>query len=248
VSSVLDAGSTFWIELPTVVRRDADASVSSVPNKSVPTASSTQMTVLYIEDNLSNVHLLERIMTHRPEVTLLVATSGLVGIELALDRQPDLILLDLHLPDVPGEEVLQTLRSTARTATTPIVIISADAAAELQRTLLSAGATDYLTKPFDIARLFAVLDSVNALHEVEVARYVPHQVVAKASLPPRARPSDDNQTFHHDVNNLFGVVITYAHVLTESTDDPIMIEGLNAINESACKALALVDGVRVATK
>ena len=83
--------------------------------------------VLYIEDNLSNLRLLEVLLTCRPEVTLLAAMQGSVGLDLARQHQPDLILLDLNLPDMSGKEVLARLQQSALTSDIPVIIISADA-------------------------------------------------------------------------------------------------------------------------
>jgi DNA-binding response OmpR family regulator len=71
---------------------------------------------------------------------------------------PDLILLDLHLPDISGEDVLRRLRSDTRTATTMIVVLSADATNDQPKRLLALGASDYLTKPFDIPSILDLID------------------------------------------------------------------------------------------
>ena len=114
--------------------------------------------ILYIEDNISNQQLLEQIVATRPNVTLLPATLGRVGLDVAHEHSPALILLDLHLPDMSGEEVLRRLRSDPLTATTPIVVLSADATPGKLNRLLEAGATEYMTKPFDIPRLLSLID------------------------------------------------------------------------------------------
>jgi DNA-binding response OmpR family regulator len=122
-------------------------------------ASGDQLTVLYIEDDPSNVRLVERVMGHRPGVKLITAMRGRLGVELARLHEPDLILLDLHLPDLPGEDVLTELRADARTAAISVVIVSADATAGQIERLRARDVTDYLTKPFEIARLLAVVDA-----------------------------------------------------------------------------------------
>jgi CheY-like chemotaxis protein len=115
--------------------------------------------VLYIEDNLANLRLLERITEHRPGIRLLSALQGTLGLELAAQHHPDLILLDLHLPDLAGEEVLQRLRADPRTQHIPVVIVSADATERQIRRLRVVGADDYLTKPLDVGRVIAVFDT-----------------------------------------------------------------------------------------
>jgi len=117
-------------------------------------------TVLYIEDNPVNVLLVERVLARRPATRLLVATRGDQGVELAVTHHPDLILLDLHLPDIGGEHVLGRLRAEPVTQDIPVVVVSADAMADNIARLRAAGALDYLTKPFDLAALLAVVDAI----------------------------------------------------------------------------------------
>lgn len=122
--------------------------------------SGTATSVLYVEDNPSNVRLVERILARRPDVSLLVATRGLAGLELARRHQPDLVLLDLNLPDVSGAVVLEGLRSDPRTREIPVVVISADATPQQTERMRSAGAADYLAKPFRIESLLAIVDDL----------------------------------------------------------------------------------------
>jgi len=84
--------------------------------------------------------------------------SGRLGLELAREHRPDLILLDLHLPDIPGTEVLEQLQADRRACETPVVVISADATPGQIERLLGAGAREFLTKPVDVKRLIQVLD------------------------------------------------------------------------------------------
>ena len=114
--------------------------------------------VLYVEDDTVNFTLVERILEYRPGVTVMHAPEGEVGCDLAQVYQPKLILLDLNLPDMHGSEVLQRLQSNAATAKTPVVILSADATPSQIERLLTAGARNYLTKPFDIEQFLAVVD------------------------------------------------------------------------------------------
>lgn len=119
-------------------------------------------TILYIEDNRSNLELVQRVLARRPEVSLLVAMQGQPGLEMARTQAPDLILLDLHLPDMTGEEVLRSLRETPQTREVPVVVISADAIpAQIER-LLATGAQAYLTKPLDIKQFLSLLDQIAA--------------------------------------------------------------------------------------
>ena len=114
--------------------------------------------VLYIEDNLANLALVETFLMSRPEWQTIPALQGLVGVELAREHHPDLILLDLHLPDMHGSEVLRRLRADARTGDIPVVVISADATRSAVDELLAAGADAYLTKPLDLDEFLRTLE------------------------------------------------------------------------------------------
>ncbi len=120
------------------------------------------LTVLYIEDNLSNLQLVERILARRPSFKLISAMHPHLGLDLAKERRPDLVLLDLHLPDMPGEEVLRRLQAEPGTAAIPMVILSADARPGLIARLLDQGARKFLTKPLEVARFLELLDTIAA--------------------------------------------------------------------------------------
>jgi CheY-like chemotaxis protein len=118
--------------------------------------------VLYIEDDPVNFTLVERILEFRPALTLMHARSGGIGVELAQVHHPRLILLDLNLPDMHGSEVLRQLQDEPATASVPVVVLSADATPSQIERLLTAGARNYLTKPFDIDPFLAVVDEMVA--------------------------------------------------------------------------------------
>jgi len=122
----------------------------------------TTTTIMYIEDNPINVLLVERILDVRPTVRLLVANDGASGLELAATRQPELILLDLHLPDIGGERLLRLLQADPETRDIPVVVVSADAIADDVCRLRAAGAVDCLTKPFDPGQFLSLIDTVTA--------------------------------------------------------------------------------------
>jgi len=150
-------GSTFFVELP---RAESPAGAYEPSETSGPTPPSApgSRTVLYVEDNLSNLTLVERILANRPDVRVLSAMHGRRGVELAREHLPELILLDLDLPDVPGREVLRMLKEDPRTMGIPVVVISADVARRHTEKLLMAGARMYLTKPLDVPAFLAVVD------------------------------------------------------------------------------------------
>ncbi len=114
--------------------------------------------VLYVEDNVSNLRLVERILELRPGWRMTHASDGATGLEHALSTPFDLVLLDQNLPDLHGLEVLRQLRSRENRIDVPVVILSADAAPGKVTRALNAGATDYLVKPFSVEGLLAVLD------------------------------------------------------------------------------------------
>jgi len=118
--------------------------------------------VLYIEDDPVNFTLVERILEFRPALTLMHARTGNDGVELAQSYRPKLILLDLNLPDIHGSEVLRRLQNEPVTAQVPVVVLSADATPSQIERLLTAGARNYLTKPFDIDPFLAVIDEMVA--------------------------------------------------------------------------------------
>ena len=151
VRSAVGRGSTFYLDLPTAATPVDEPELDPEPGPE-------RCTVLYIEDNRSNVKLMQRVLARRPEARMLVASDGLAGLELARRIKPDLILMDLHLPVLNGEEVLAALRSDAALAHTDVVIVTADLTSGTESRLLDAGASDFLSKPINIPRLLAVVD------------------------------------------------------------------------------------------
>jgi CheY-like chemotaxis protein len=123
-------------------------------------ASDAQHTVLYIEDNAVNRLLVERVFEHRSNIDIIVATRGLLGLEMARDHQPAIVLLDIHLPDVNGDKVLTRLRDDPLTRDIPVVVLSADASDRQMQRLLNLGAAAYLTKPLDVHKLLETVDGM----------------------------------------------------------------------------------------
>lgn len=131
----------------------------SAPAGAVQHPTGAPVFVLHIEDNPSNLKLVERILVRRPAIRLLEARDGETGVELARRVLPALILLDLRLPGIAGEEVLRRLREDTATRSIPTIVISAEARPEESDRLLAAGADDYLVKPIDIETLLAIVDA-----------------------------------------------------------------------------------------
>jgi PAS domain S-box-containing protein len=154
--SQIGEGSVFWIELPLAKKQAAPV---EQPSRSEHKPSANHAgTLLYIEDNKSNLKLLARLLARRPQIRLLTAARAELGIEVARCEQPDLILLDFHLPDFDGSEALGRLMADVDTASIPVVMISGDASSEQAKRMIAAGARDYLTKPLDVRTLLATID------------------------------------------------------------------------------------------
>ncbi len=163
IQSIVGQGSTFWIDLP--VAQSPLSRLEGFRQKTGPATESLlaidrPLTFLYIEDNASNLGVMETLTKEMPQVRLLTAIQGSIGLELARQHRPDLILLDLHLPDIQGDEVFQELQSHPKTRSIPVIIVSADATRKQIDKLLAAGVKRYITKPFDVKDLVNVLETV----------------------------------------------------------------------------------------
>ena len=162
VQSERGVGSTFWVELDAANLPMPVLELAITRPLNNIQLSEQVRTLLYIEDNLSNLRLVEVILKKQPWVKLISAGQGQMGLDMASEHLPDLVLLDLHLPDMPGSEVLRRLQSDPRTSLIPVVMLSADANPHSAAKLLEAGAHAYLTKPLDVKRLLKVLDATLA--------------------------------------------------------------------------------------
>ena len=118
--------------------------------------------VLCVEDSEQNFRLIEEVLHDRPGTDLVWADTGEKGLEMARAKTPQLVLLDLDLPDIHGSKVLEGLQAQPETANTPVIVISADATPSQIERMLSAGARNYLTKPFDIRRFLCMFDEIFA--------------------------------------------------------------------------------------
>lgn len=162
VQSQSGAGSRFTLELPFVrLQETAETAAAPIDNQPlIPTLAGpkVQGKVLCIEDNLSSLALIETVLQRRPGIKLLSSMQGQLGLDLAAQHAPQLILLDVSLPDIDGLNVLQRLRQSAITRTTPVLMITADASDLTRLALSDAGATAVLTKPIHIPSFLAHLD------------------------------------------------------------------------------------------
>ena len=163
VTSELGKGSTFWIELPAAESPLAKVAFQKKEGSQREQRSgSERRKILYIEDNLSNLLLIEQMFAEQPDIELISAMQGQLGIDLARQHAPDLILLDLHLPDIPGWEVLELLQRSEATRDIPVIVISADATQRQIDRLMETGARGYLTKPLDVTQFYRAIDAVTS--------------------------------------------------------------------------------------
>jgi PAS domain S-box-containing protein len=152
-------GSAFFVELPLAERPTVAAPESARLVAHPRTWNLGQARVLYVEDNLSNLELVESILSRSPGIELIPAMQGSLALELAARHDPDVVLLDLDLPDLSGEEVLRRLKADRRTESIPVIVLSADATPAQVARMESEGIVAYLTKPLNIG-LF--LDTLRA--------------------------------------------------------------------------------------
>jgi CheY-like chemotaxis protein len=162
VESTVGQGSAFWVEFAEVEPPLLLSVEQPIDEASAQLASRPAVlkTLLCIEDNVSNLNLIEQIFARRADIKLMAAMQGRLGLELAREHRPDLILLDLHLPDMGGVEVLRFLNEMPETKRIPVVIVSADATEGQIKRLLDQGAQDYLTKPINVQELLRVVNTL----------------------------------------------------------------------------------------
>ncbi len=151
-------GTTFEIQLQLATRTEIEsiAHEGLIPQEKL--LQELSGSVLYIEDNTSNMRLLEAVFSSIKDVELIPAVQGSMGLDLARHHLPNLILLDVHLPDMMGHEVLKRLKSDPLTASIPVLALSADATERQAREMKMSGAVAYLTKPINMKLLFELME------------------------------------------------------------------------------------------
>ncbi len=163
VSSTVGMGCEFWIELQSAApAKAAGANLGGIAAVAVVQPMQAARTVLYVEDNPANLALVEEIMAFRTGFTLLSAADAATGIDLARRHLPDLVLLDINLPDMNGNDALRLLRTCPGLGGTPVIALSANAMPNDVARSMAAGFHCYLTKPIDIDELLAAVDSALA--------------------------------------------------------------------------------------
>lgn len=157
-------GSTFWVELPV----DAAAPVhwvgriDATTRAIAPLATSGDFSILYVDDNLANLRLMERIISTLPDVALLTARSPQLGLDLAVAHRPDVIVLDVNLPGMSGNDIVARLKTIPETCDIPVLALSATTVPGAQQRSLAAGFFRYLTKPIDVKAFLGAIDQALA--------------------------------------------------------------------------------------
>lgn len=159
--STIGVGSVFWFELvsdlpPAVL---ADAMPTQFSTDARATGGPRPRTVLYVEDNVANLKLVEQLLARRPNVRLLTAGTGTLGVEIARRERPELVLMDINLPGISGVQALKLLLADPLTANIPVLAISANAMLGDIRRGLEAGFTGYLTKPINVGEFMEAVDN-----------------------------------------------------------------------------------------
>ncbi|MBX9715308.1 MAG: response regulator, partial [Burkholderiaceae bacterium] len=163
--SAVGQGSSFILSLPAAGNHDPVSSGRS--GQGAQRGRYPLRHVHYVEDNETNVEVMRGVLAQRPQVQLDVSTTGMDGLSAIRQQRPDVVLLDMHLPDMDGLELLRHLKLDPSTRAIPVVAVSADAMREQIEEAFAAGAHRYLTKPVDVAELLSVLDEL--LSQAETA-------------------------------------------------------------------------------
>jgi CheY-like chemotaxis protein len=160
INSTIGTGSEFWFELNTIADpyRSGAGSVTSTLHQPHMRRNTGKHTLLYVEDNPANMQIVEQLILRQPDIRLLTAENGSNGIAIARASRPDVILMDINLPDMSGYKALDVLRDDPATAHIPVIALSANALPINIDSGLQAGFFRYLTKPIKINELMYELD------------------------------------------------------------------------------------------
>ncbi len=170
VESTLGAGSVFWFELITSAapQLEAETDDAAAHEKTPLPIGAPIHTLLYVEDNQANMKLVEQIIARRPDLRLLTAVNGQLGIELARREKPTVILMDINLPGISGVAAMEILRDDPATAHIPVVALSANANPRDIETGLAKGFFRYLTKPIKIKEFTDTLNAALRCRQAEL--------------------------------------------------------------------------------
>jgi PAS domain S-box-containing protein len=164
VESRIGAGTTMRVTLAVAAPGSEEEPVASPPEVAQAADGAVRLRILYVEDNPVNLLLVEELVALRPGMQLTTAPDGASGVEAALAQRPDMVLVDMQLPDIDGFEVLRRLRAEPILARTTVVALSANAMPDDVARARQAGFDDYWTKPIDFKRFLDGLDAIAARH------------------------------------------------------------------------------------
>jgi signal transduction histidine kinase/DNA-binding NarL/FixJ family response regulator len=195
IESAAGQGSVFWVDLPFT---ECPVKMLDLSGEVAPSTvlDSPARTIVYIEDNLSNLKLIQAIFNLRAGIKLFTAMQGGLGIDLVREHSPDLVLLDLNLPDLTGQEVLARLRRDPTTSAVPVLMLTADATPGQKERLLAAGANGYLSKPINIPAFLKAVDEMlakNASGRIQAGHAVPN-VLPQSVMPSSVVTGGENET------------------------------------------------------
>ncbi|MEO8304306.1 MAG: ATP-binding protein [Betaproteobacteria bacterium] len=175
VESTVGTGSVFWVEmnLTTAPRFAIQESTHAETGQTQASAGAPRRTLLYVEDNSANLELVEQLIARRPDLRMLSAAEGNLGIEFARAYLPEVILMDINLPGISGIEAMKILRRDPLTAHIPIIALSANAVPRDIERALEAGFFSYLTKPIKVGQFMDALDMALKSAETAAARSAP---------------------------------------------------------------------------
>jgi CheY-like chemotaxis protein len=156
ITDHFDGTNTVSILIPLDSQHERDAARAAAPATAAGDASS-DFSVLYIEDMQSHALLVKQIFSRMSNIDLQIAATAWTGLEQAKQRMPDLILLDMELPDMKGLDLYRYLQEEQRTAHIPVVAISASAMPHQVQAALDAGMRQYITKPFSYKELIRMM-------------------------------------------------------------------------------------------
>jgi CheY-like chemotaxis protein/anti-sigma regulatory factor (Ser/Thr protein kinase) len=184
VESRVGVGSVFWCELVSATAPQLAIQRGEVESSILPQLpfGAPQRTLLYVEDNPANMKLVEQLIARRPDIRLLTAVNGTLGIEIARATQPTVILMDINLPGISGIEALKILREDPATAHIPVVALSANAMTRDIAMGLEVGFFRYLTKPIKVKEFMDILNE--SLELAEKRLVVTHDGAHEAGQMP----------------------------------------------------------------
>ena len=162
VVSTLGTGSTFSLMLPAAIKPQVGAPAKEVHSISVEQQSTGVKKILYIEDIITNIELVRQVLLRRPNYKFSYSLHAVKGIEMALDEPPDLILMDIHLPEMDGLTAFEKLAEKPETKSIPVIALTADAMGPDIQKALDMGFHDYVTKPINIDKFLTILDKILA--------------------------------------------------------------------------------------